>query len=209
MGDILSLFLHLDKSLQAFLAAYGAWTYGILFLIILCETGLVITPFLPGDSLLFAAGALSAVGDLNLPLLLSLLWIAAVVGDALNFWIGHVFGERVLAHPRAARWIRPEHVQRTRDFYAKYGAKTIVFARFFPIVRTFAPFIAGIARMPYGIFVKYNIIGGALWVALFTLAGYFFGGLPAVQEHFSLVIFGIILVSLLPALSHVFTRRKN
>lgn len=197
LRHLIDIVLHLNRHLAELVADYGPWVYGILFLIVFCETGLVVTPFLPGDSLLFAAGALSATGALNLGLTMGLLFVAAVLGDTVNYWIGRSTGEG-LQH-RFPRVIRKEHLDRTHAFFEKYGGKTIIIARFVPIVRTFAPFVAGAGEMSYRRFMAYNVIGGALWVALCMLGGYFFGNLPFVQKNFSAVILGIIVVSILPA----------
>lgn len=179
-------------------SSVGAWSYGILFVIIFCETGLIITPFLPGDSLLFAAGSIAALGVLDLPWLLVVLLAAAVLGDTFNYWIAREGGLRLLEGP-LAKYVNKKHLEKTNRFFEKYGAKAIVLARFVPIVRTIAPFTAGIARMDYRRFALYNVIGAVLWVFAFTLGGYAFGNIPVVKENFSLVIFGIIFVSLLPA----------
>jgi membrane-associated protein len=193
---IAQLFLHLDTHLAAVIAEYGAWTYALLFLIIFCETGLVVTPFLPGDSLLFAAGAFAAQGSFNIFALAFLLLIAAIVGDGANYWIGSRIGQTVLA--RRTRWINPAHIARTQAFYEKYGSKTIVLARFVPIVRTIAPFVAGIGRMGYPKFMTYNIAGAVLWVTLFLGAGYLFGNIPVVEKNFTFVIFAIVGISVIP-----------
>jgi membrane-associated protein len=170
--------------------------YLALFLVIFCETGLVFTPFLPGDSLLFVAGAFAGSGAMNIFALIAALSLAAILGDTVNFWAGTYFGEKVLSR---IRYIKQEHIQKTKDFYRKYGGKTIIIARFVPIVRTLAPFVAGIGKMRYSRFLSYNIIGGIAWVSLFLLAGYFFGALGFVRDNLTLVIFGIIIVSFLPA----------
>lgn len=188
--------LHIDVHLGQLISTYGILTYAILFVIIFIETGLVFTPFLQGDSLLFAAGAFSALGSFNLLLLLLLLVLAAVLGDTANYWIGHFFGEKLIANPRIP--LKKEHIAKTKKFFDKYGGKTIILARFVPIVRTFAPFVAGVGKMTYGKFVSFNIIGGIAWVLLFTLAGFWFGNLPLVKHNFSLVIMVIILISILP-----------
>jgi len=169
------------------------------------ETGLVFTPFLPGDSLLFAAGAFAALGSLNISLLLFLLFFAAVLGDTANYWIGHFFGKRIVAHPVIP--INEEHIKETQDFYKKHGGKTIILARFIPIIRTFAPFVAGIGSMSYTHFILYNIIGAACWVAIATLAGYFFGNIPFVQKNFSLVIIGVVLISIVPIVFEIGMRK--
>ena len=190
--------LNIDVHLGAIIASYGIITYAILFGIIFVETGLVFVPFLPGDSLLFAAGAFAALGSLNLWLVLGLMMVAAVLGDTVNYWIGHFFGEQLVANPKVP--IKREHVEETQRFFAKHGGKTIVLARFVPIVRTFAPFVAGIGKMKYTQFFSYNVIGGISWVFVATLAGYFFGNISFVKENFSLVVLGIVGVSVIPML---------
>jgi membrane-associated protein len=199
--------LHLDKHLSPIIAEYGAWTYLLLFLIVFCETGLVVTPFLPGDSLLFAAGAFAATGSLSVVWLALILMAAAVLGDTVNYWIGHSLGRRLLAAKRF-RVIKPEHLAYTHEFYEKYGGKTIIIARFVPIVRTFAPFVAGLGKMSYGRFMSYNVIGGVAWVAICVTAGYLFGNLPFVQENFSLVVLAIIVLSILPAVWEIWRVRR-
>lgn len=194
----IDLFLHLDQHLSQIITDYGFWTYLILFMIIFVETGLVIMPFLPGDSLLFAAGTFAALGSLNLWLLILLLFIAAFLGDTLNYFIGNFIGPKVFS--KDYRLLKKEHLLKTQQFYEKHGGKTIIFARFMPIIRTFAPFIAGVGTMNYKKFLSYNIIGGILWIAGFTLLGYLFGNIPAVKKNFTLVIFGIILLSMTPPL---------
>lgn len=196
---IIDFILHIDQHLITIVGDYGTWTYAILFLIIFAETGLVVTPFLPGDSLLFAAGAIAATGVLNPVLLAILLFIAAVVGDTVNYSAGGYFGLKVFKED--ARIFKISYLRKTEDFFAKYGGKTIIIARFAPIVRTYAPFVAGACRMDYKKFIFYNIAGGALWVGLFIAAGYLFGNLPIVKENFSLVVFIIIGISLIPILS--------
>jgi membrane-associated protein len=191
---LIDLFLHLDKHLSAVITQYGIWTYGLLFFVIFIETGLVITPFLPGDSLIFAAGTFSALGSLNVWLVFLLLAIAAVLGDTVNYWIGHFLGDRAYN----IKWIKKEYLDRTHGFFEKYGIKTIFLARFVPIVRTFAPFVAGVGRMSYKDFFSYNVFGGITWVALFTFTGYFFGNIPFIRDHFSLVVIAIVLISLVP-----------
>jgi len=188
--------LHLDVYLDQIITAYGSLTYVILFIIIFIETGLVVTPFLPGDSLLFAAGAFAALGSLNIFILLVLLTVAAILGDTVNYWIGHFFGEKLVANPRIP--IKKDHIEKTQKFFNKHGGKTIILARFVPIVRTFAPFVAGIGKMHYGQFISFNFIGGIAWVFLLTLAGFFFGNIPMVRDNFSTVIIAIIFISIAP-----------
>lgn len=188
--------LHIDKHLLEISETFGFWTYFILFLIIFVETGLVVMPFLPGDSLLFAAGALAALGTMNIVWLSLLLVAAAILGDTVNYHLGHFVGER--AFNGRIRFLKQEHLERAEAFFAKYGRKAIVLARFVPIMRTFVPFVAGASRMPYGHFILYNVAGGTAWVLIFLLGGFFFGALPVVQENFGLVIPSIILLSLLP-----------
>ena len=206
--DFIDLFLHLDTHLQTVIQNYGTWTYVILFLIIFCETGLVVTPILPGDSLLFAAGAFAATGSLDLAWLLILLTVAAVLGDAINYAIGHFMGPKVFSQPDS-RFLKREYLDRTHQFYEKYGGKTIIIARFVPIVRTFAPFVAGVGSMTYAKFASYNVIGGLLWVGVCVLAGYAFGNIPVVQENFTLVILGIIFVSILPGIFEFLRQRQQ
>lgn len=194
--EVLDFFLHLDKHLKEIIDNYGTLTYLILFLIIFVETGVVVMPILPGDSLLFAAGTFAALGSLNLFLLIILLFIAAFLGDTLNYAIGKYVGPKVFY--RDYMLIKREHLVKTQQFYEKHGGKTIIFARFIPIIRTFAPFVAGIGNMKYSKFLSFNIIGGAIWVVLFTLAGYFFGTQEYVRKNFTYVIFAIILISILP-----------
>jgi membrane-associated protein len=207
LKGLLDFVLHLDKHLSPIIQEYGAWTYLLLFLIVFCETGLVVTPFLPGDSLLFAAGAFAASGSLSIWVLIAILFVAAVLGDTVNYWVGHFLGHRLLNAKR--RLIKPEHLAYTHEFYEKYGGKTIIIARFVPIVRTVAPFVAGLGTMSYGRFMSYNIIGGAAWVLICTLAGYLFGNLKFVQENFSLVVLMIIVLSLLPAVWEVWRARSR
>lgn len=204
---LIDLFLHLDEFLGEVIRTYGAWTYGLLFLIIFMETGLVVTPFLPGDSLLFAAGAFSALGDLNVAAMFLLLSFAAVLGDSVNYWIGHIIGPR--AFSGEIRFLKKEYLDRTHAFYEKYGGKTIIIARFVPIVRTFAPFVAGVGAMTYGKFFTYNVVGGISWVAIFTFMGYFFGNLPFVQDHFSFIVVAIILISIMPAVYEIWKGRRQ
>lgn len=194
--QVLDFFLHLDAHLVRITAEYGVWTYAILFAIVFCETGLVVTPFLPGDSLLFAAGAIAALGSLDPVLLGVLLGIAAILGDTVNYWIGSWIGPR--AFSGEIRFLKKEYLERTHAFYERHGGKTIILARFVPIVRTFAPFVAGVGAMNYSRFFMYNVIGAIAWVGLFIPVGYFFGNLPQVKENFSLVILAIIVISVLP-----------
>jgi len=194
--QFIDLVLHLDQHLGVFLREHGAWIYLLLFVIVFCETGLVVTPFLPGDSLLFVAGTLAATGGMNVYGLMAVLVAAAIVGDTVNYTIGAFLGAKVFQ--RDYRWINRSHLERTHSFYERHGGKTIIIARFVPIVRTFAPFVAGAASMTYGRFIAYNVLGGLLWVISLVLAGYFFGNLPWVQKNLSLVILGIIALSLVP-----------
>jgi len=207
LKSLLDFVLHLDKHLSPIIHEYGAWTYLLLFAIVFCETGLVVTPFLPGDSLLFAAGAFAANGSLSVWALAGSLIAAAILGDTANYWIGHFLGHRLLNSPR--RIIKPEHIAYTHEFFEKYGGKTVIIARFVPIVRTFAPFVAGLGSMSYGRFMSYNAVGGAAWVLLCTFAGYWFGNLPFVQKNFSLVVLMIIVLSLLPGLWEVWQARRR
>jgi membrane-associated protein len=195
---MLDFILHIDVHLAQLIATYGLLTYAILFGIIFCETGLVFTPFLPGDSLLFAAGALAAIGSFNLAIILIVLATASVLGDTANYWIGHFFGQKLIDNPKIP--INQSHLNKTKSFFDKHGGKAIFLARFVPFVRTFAPFVSGIGKMQYSKFILFNILGGIAWVSLFTFAGFFFGNIPAVKHNFTLVIFAIIAVSLLPML---------
>lgn len=207
---LIDLFLRLDEHLSSIIQTYGIWTYLLLFLVIFMETGLVVTPFLPGDSLLFAAGTFAspALGSvLNIGLLWLLLCIAAVAGDTANYWIGHYIGPR--AFSGEIRFLKKSYLDRTHAFYEKHGGKTIILARFVPIIRTFAPFVAGVGSMSYGHFISYNVIGGILWVTLFTFGGYFFGNLPFVKDNFSLVVIAIILISVMPAVIEVIKERRR
>lgn len=194
--SLIDFILHIDVHLGSIISQYGVMSYGILFAIIFVETGLVFLPILPGDSLLFAAGAFAALGNLNLFLILGLMIVAAILGDTLNYWIGHFFGQKLIDNPNVP--IKKEHIDETQKFFDKHGGKTIILARFVPIVRTFAPFVAGIGKMHYGQFISFNVIGGVSWVLVATLAGYFFGNIPFVKENFSLVVLGIVAVSVVP-----------
>ncbi len=206
--QLIDLVLHLDKHLVDLVSHYGLWTYAILFLIIFCETGLVVTPFLPGDSLLFAIGALAARGALDVGWISMALIVAAILGDTLNYWIGRKIGPRVFTSV-TSRWLNREHLRRTHEFYEKYGGKTIIIARFIPIIRTFAPFVAGIGEMAYARFIIYNVAGGVVWILLFVIAGFFFGNIPVVRRNFTLVIIAIIFVSVLPGLIEYYRARKS
>ena len=201
LQQIISFVLHIDVHLAAIVEQYGAWTYAVLTLIVFCETGLVVTPFLPGDSLLFATGALSANAALDIWLLFFLLTTAAIVGDAVNYWAGKYIGMKLF--DGRIPYLKPEHLTRTHAFYEKYGGKTIVIARFVPIVRTVAPFVAGAGTMTYSKFFAYNVSGAILWVGSMLSAGYFFGNIPIVRENFGLVVIAIIILSILPAVIEV------
>jgi len=205
---LVDFILHLDVHLNEIILAYGPVTYLFLFGIVFAETGLVVTPFLPGDSLLFAAGALAALGSLHLSGLMLVLYIAAIAGDSVNYWIGQLLGQKIVDNPKIT-FINQEHIDKTEEFYKKYGGKTIILARFVPIVRTFAPFVAGVGKMHYSKFLVYNIVGGVLWVSLFTLAGFFFGNIPSVKHNFTLVVFGIVGVSLVPILLEYVKKQRR
>jgi membrane-associated protein len=204
---LVDVILHLDRHLSEVIQQYGIWTYLILFLIVFCETGLVVTPFLPGDSLLFAVGTFAALGALDLWLVMALLIAAAILGDSVNYAIGARVGPRVFRQ-EGVRFLNRRHLARTHEFYERYGPKTIVIARFVPIVRTFAPFVAGIGRMTYRRFLFYNVVGAVVWVASLVLGGYLFGNIPVVRRNFSLVIFAIIGLSILPAVIEVWRQRR-
>jgi membrane-associated protein len=205
--SVVDFFLHLDEHLNQIVTSYGIWTHLILFAIVFAETGLVVTPFLPGDSLLFAAGALAALGSLDLWLLVVLLIGAAILGDSVNYWVGAWIGPR--AFSGNVRFLRKDYLERTRAFYEKHGGKTIILARFVPIIRTFAPFVAGVGAMSYPRFIVYNIVGAVLWVGLFVPLGYFFGNMPTVKDNFSLVIFAIIGISVMPIAVEMFRARRS
>jgi membrane-associated protein len=202
--------LHIDTHLAEIIASYGTWTYGLLFLIIFAETGLVVMPLLPGDSLLFAAGAFCAKPEtgLNVHLMALLLWIAAVLGDTVNYWIGHKIGPAVFKREDSI-WLRKKHLERAHDFFEKYGGRAIILARFVPIVRTFVPFVAGVGAMTYSRFIAYNIAGGFLWIYFFTYAGFMFGNQPFVQKNFKLVILAIIILSILPICVELIRARRR
>lgn len=205
---LIDLFLHLDKHLYELITNYGSWTYAILFMVIFCETGLVVTPFLPGDSLLFAAGTFAATGSLDIRWLILLLTAAAVLGDAANYMIGARVGHRILAS-KHRRFIKQEYIDRTHKFYEKYGGKTIIIARFVPIIRTFAPFLAGLGEMTYIKFATYNVVGAILWVVGFCAAGYWFGNMPMVRRNFTWVIIAIVIISVLPAVIEYLRHRRG
>ena len=207
LQSAIDLFLHLDKHLAAIIAQYGVWTYLILFTVVFLETGVVATPFLPGDSLLFAAGTFAALGSLDVWILIVLLTAAAILGDTLNYWIGRKVGPRVFNEK--VRFLKREHLDRTHAFYERHGGKTIIIARFVPIVRTFAPFVAGVGTMAYGRFLAYNVVGGAVWVVLFVAGGYLFGNIPVVKENFSVVILAIIVLSLMPIVVEWYRHRRG
>ena len=207
LKDFADILIHLDKYLDSIIRSYGTLTYGILFLIIFCETGLVITPILPGDSLLFATGTVAALGSLDLSLIIILLSIAAIAGDTVNYWIGYLVGPKVFSKEKS-RLFNKEYLDRTHRFYQKYGGKTIIIARFIPIIRTFAPFVAGIGRMTYKRFIAYNVLGGIGWIVTFVLGGYFFGNIPLVKNNFALIILAIIIISVLPAIIE-FVRQRH
>ena len=200
--DLLEIILHLDKHLLELCTQYGTWVYAILFIIIFCETGLVVTPFLPGDSLLFAVGSLAAIQALDFTLSIVLLTFAAILGDTVNYWIGNYVGPKVF-YQENSRLLNKEYLRRTHQFYEKHGGKTIIIARFLPIIRTFAPFVAGIGSMTYRRFIAFNVVGGALWVLLFIPAGYFFGSVPFVKNNFSLVIIALVLIPGIPSVVEV------
>ena len=207
---IIDFILHIDVHLAELVAEYGVWVYAILFLIIFCETGLVVTPFLPGDSLLFVAGAIASIGSnhMNVHLLVLLLIVAAILGDAVNYTIGKFFGEKLFSNPDS-KIFKQKYLQKTHEFYEKHGGKTIILARFVPIVRTFAPFVAGMGNMSYKHFASYNVIGGVVWVTLFTYAGFFFGELEFVKKNLSILIIAIIFVSILPAIFEIWRNKRK
>lgn len=206
-SNLINFILHIDTHLGDIIIRYGSLSYAILFGIVFAETGFVLTPFLPGDSLLFAAGAFAAIGSFDIFVLLGLLWLAAFLGDTANYWIGHYFGQALIDHPKVP--IRQSHLDKTHQFYAKHGGKTIFLARFVPIVRTFAPFVAGLGKMDYKKFIYYNISGGFVWVFGFTLLGYFFGNMPVVKENFSLAVIAIILLSVVPIFWELVKARRG
>ncbi len=205
LRTVLDLFLHIDEHLSTLIQMFGAWTYVILFAIIFTETGVVIMPFLPGDSLIFAVGTFAAMDALNIWILWALFVAAAILGDTMNYWIGHQLGPKVFREN--VRFLNKKHLEQTQAFFEKHGGKTIILARFMPIVRTFAPFVAGVGRMHYGRFVTYNIVGGVVWVSLFLWGGYFFGNIPWVKHNFEYVILGIVGISFVPPIVHVVRER--
>ena len=208
ISRIVDFIIHLDKHLADLIQNYGTWTYMILFVVVFCETGLVVTPFLPGDSLLFAAGTFAALGSLKVGWLFLVLSAAAIIGDTVNYWIGHIIGPKAF-HKEKARFFKREYLDRTHQFYEKYGGETIIIARFVPIIRTFAPFVAGIGKMSYWKFISYNVIGGVGWVAVFVFGGYFFGSIPLVRRHFTIIIFAIILISMIPGIVEFIRHKKK
>ena len=208
LQTLLELVLHLDKHLDQLIVQFGSWSYALLFLVVFCETGLVVTPFLPGDSLLFALGTCAARGSLDLMTLGVSLTIAAILGDSANYWFGSLLGPR-LFRGENVRFLNRKHLERTHEFYERYGGKTIILARFVPIVRTFAPFVAGMGQMTYRRFMAYNVIGGIVWIVIFLALGFKFGGLPIVKKNFTFVIFGIIFLSILPAVIEFIRERRR
>jgi len=208
ISSFIDLFLHLDKHLSDLVIHYGSWVYGILTIIVFCETGLVIAPFLPGDSLLFAIGALCAVGSLNPFIIAPLLFIAAISGDNLNYWFGRTIGSKAFSNPDS-KIFKQSYLQKTQSFYTDYGSKTIVIARFVPIVRTFAPFVAGLGKMNYRTFLSFSVGGALLWIILLISAGYYFGQIEFVKKNFSVVVLAIVCISILPALFETFKTRTN
>jgi membrane-associated protein len=208
VSQVIDLVLHVDKYLDLIIQEYGLVTYVLLFVVVFCETGLVVTPFLPGDSLLFAVGAFAARGSLDVVVALVVLAAAAILGDTVNYWMGAIVGPKVF-HKENVRFLNRKHLDRTHEFYERYGGKTIVIARFVPIVRTFAPFVAGIGKMTYGRFLSYNVFGGLAWVLLFVLGGYYFGNIPIVRRNFSLVIVAIVLLSVMPGVIEALRQRAR
>lgn len=205
---LIDFFIHLDRYLPLIIQSFGIWAYVIVFLVVFCETGLVVTPVLPGDSLLFALGAIAAQGALNIEVLFILLCVAAIAGDTVNYAIGHYIGPKVF-HYEDGRFFKKEYLLKTHRFYEKHGGKTIVIARFMPIIRTFAPFVAGVGAMSYSKFILFNISGGIAWVCLFLLGGYFFGNIPSVKSNFTIVIIAIVIISVLPGVFEYWRQRRN
>jgi len=208
LRDFIDLFVHLDVHLQQIISTYGTWTYGILFLVIFCETGLVVTPFLPGDSLLFAAGTFAALGALHPVYVFLLLAVASILGDNTNYWIGYHIGPKIFDRENV-RFMNKRYLDRAHAFYEKHGGKTVIFARFMPIIRTFAPFVAGIGRMNYAQYLMFDVFGSVCWIGCFVFAGYFFGNIPTVKENFTIVIFAIILISVSPAIIEFIKSRRR
>jgi membrane-associated protein len=208
LNTFVDIFLHLDRHLNIIIQNYGLWTYLILFLIIFCETGLVVAPFLPGDSLLFASGALASIGSLDVGWLFGLLSAAAIAGNTVNYWIGYYIGPKVF-HKKNVRFLNKEYLDRTHRFYEKHGGKTIIIARFIPIIRTFAPFVAGLGFMAHWRFALYNIAAGIAWVAIFLFGGYYFGNLPVIKQNFTFAILAIIVISVLPAFIEFLRQRRS
>jgi membrane-associated protein len=208
----IDFFIHLDKYLPLVISSFGIWAYVLVFLVIFCETGLVVTPVLPGDSLLFALGTLAALGALQIEVLLITLCIAAIAGDTVNYSIGHFIGPKVF-HYEDSRFFKKKYLIKTHEFYEKHGGKTIIIARFMPFIRTFAPFVAGVGAMTYPKFILYNVIGGISWVSIFLMGGYYFGNIPAVKKNFTIVILAIIIISVMPGfiayVRHKFMTRNN
>ena len=205
---LIDFILHIGDHLQELVKNYGNWIYAILFAIVFCETGLVVLPFLPGDSMLFAAGTIAAVGDMNIFVLIGLLIVAAILGDFVNFEIGKHFGQKLFSNPNS-KIFKQSYLQKTHDYYERYGGRTIIIARFIPIVRTFAPFVGGMGNMNYAQFARYNIVGAVLWVVSFTTLGYFFGQLPFVKEHFSWIMIAIIVFSVVPMVIEIIRHRND
>ncbi|MBP6341647.1 MAG: DedA family protein [Moraxella sp.] len=205
---LVDFILHIGDHLQELVKNYGNWIYAILFAIVFCETGLVVLPFLPGDSMLFAAGTIAAVGDMNIFVLIGLLIVAAILGDFVNFEIGKHFGQKLFSNPNS-KIFKQSYLQKTHDYYERYGGRTIIIARFIPIVRTFAPFVGGMGNMNYAQFARYNIVGAVLWVVSFTTLGYFFGQLPFVKEHFSWIMIAIIVFSVVPMVIEIIRHRND
>lgn len=207
ISQLIDFVLHMNVYLSDIIARYGAWTYALLFLVVFMETGFVVTPFLPGNSLIFAAATFAAMGALNPWLIFFLLAFAAIAGDTANYWIGHRIGNK--AYTGEVKWIKKEYMERTHLFFEKHGGKAIFLARFVPIIRTFTPFVAGVSRMDYGFFIRWNVIGGITWVAVFTLLGYFFGTIPFVQNNFELIIIAILVISVIPVVIEALKARKD
>lgn len=208
LNVFIDLILHVDKYLTSIVQAYGIWTYAILFFIIFIETGFVVTPILPGDSLIFLSGAIAESGNLKIELLFVILSVAAILGDTVNYWIGHFAGPKIFTK-KNSRFFKREYLERTHGFFEKHGGKTIIMARFIPVIRTFAPFVAGIVNMSYLRFITYNVLGGVMWVAIFVFGGYYFGNLPVVQENLTLAIYAIIGISIVPAIIEFLSLRKK